>query len=212
MMKLPACASGARVRAALVTCACLLAACSSSSDGAGEAQAQPATAAATPGVAHPAEWRWSSYRATAGLEPPLPCLALDAVWRSFSDDTVIARRLYSALVATPTSDADTLEGLVAAGSDCFMAAVAVELDRMHDEREFVRDERHAFRPALTDLVKPVRRGQDASLREAHERHGYTLREIGDVVGLSPSGVFRRIRRGAGGPVIPAVRPTSKIKI
>jgi REP element-mobilizing transposase RayT len=28
---------------------------------------------------HPAEWRWSSYRACAGLEPPQPFLAVDAV-------------------------------------------------------------------------------------------------------------------------------------
>jgi hypothetical protein len=26
---------------------------------------------------HPVEWRWSSYRASAGLEPPQPFLALD---------------------------------------------------------------------------------------------------------------------------------------
>src|SRR5258706_5066069 len=32
-------------------------------------------------VEHPAEWPWSSFRATAGLEKPAAFLALDEVWR-----------------------------------------------------------------------------------------------------------------------------------
>jgi REP element-mobilizing transposase RayT len=46
----------------------------------------------------PAEWRWSSYRATAGLEPKPPLLTLDLVLGYFGPDRETAQRAYGAFV------------------------------------------------------------------------------------------------------------------
>ena len=47
---------------------------------------------------HPAEWPWSSYRATAGLEPPPPFLDVAAVWQRFGSTPVTAQAEFAAFV------------------------------------------------------------------------------------------------------------------
>jgi len=44
--------------------------------------------------AHPAEWPWSSYRATAGLAPPAPFLTVGPLLRHLSDEPESARARY----------------------------------------------------------------------------------------------------------------------
>ena len=48
--------------------------------------------------AHPADWRWSSFRETAGLDPPSGLLHLDRLYAILGRDGDEARRAYLALV------------------------------------------------------------------------------------------------------------------
>jgi REP element-mobilizing transposase RayT len=48
--------------------------------------------------AQPDEWPWSSHRATAGLDPRIPCLASDELLSYFADSPEEARRRYLAFV------------------------------------------------------------------------------------------------------------------
>ena len=146
-------------------------------------------------VSDPAKWRWSSYRATAGLAVAPPCLALDFVWRMFDPDVGRARRLFVDFVgagAGPTLP----ERPVVLGSTVSTAQVGVALTPYKEIRDISRGERFAGRPGLHELFTASREGstRDAVMREAFERYGYTLREIGEVVGLHPSTVWRRIRK------------------
>ena len=150
-------------------------------------------------VEHPADWPWSSYRATAGLEAPPPFLALDDVWKAFDADGARARQLYTAFVAAGPSDrADAPSGALVFGSDALVARVGAALERHRENREVVYAERFACRPTLDRLFANVgdARARDRSMRDAFERHGYTLREISDFVGRPPATVWRRIRRVA----------------
>jgi len=52
----------------------------------------------------PADWPWSSYRATAGLEPPHPFLATDEILDLFGSDPVSARASYRDFVQEGISD------------------------------------------------------------------------------------------------------------
>ena len=45
-------------------------------------------------VKHPREWPWSSYRATAGLEPPHPFLSTSRVLDLFGEDSSSAQKSY----------------------------------------------------------------------------------------------------------------------
>ncbi len=47
----------------------------------------------------PSDWRWSSYRATAGLDRPSPGLAPEWLLRQFGEDATKARRAFVAFVA-----------------------------------------------------------------------------------------------------------------
>jgi REP element-mobilizing transposase RayT len=49
-------------------------------------------------VRHPADWRWSSYRAAVGLAPQPAFLTLDTVLGYFVGDEAAARRRYDAFV------------------------------------------------------------------------------------------------------------------
>src|SRR5881227_3201977 len=52
----------------------------------------------------PADWPWSSYRATAGLEPPHPFLATDEILELFGADRASARASYRDFVQEGISD------------------------------------------------------------------------------------------------------------
>ncbi len=59
------------------------------------------------------EWKWSSFRSTAGLVPPLPFLAVEALLQQFGPDLNSARDRYTAFVAEG-SEATSLQALIAA--------------------------------------------------------------------------------------------------
>jgi len=149
-------------------------------------------------VAHPADWPWSSYRATAGLEEPADFLSLDDVWRAFDPIPATAQQLYTAFVGAAESEvADGPHGPVAWGSRAFVADLSAMLESHHHERDIVYPERYAGRPSLERLFTAVgrdRRRRDGAMKEAFERYAYTLQEIGACVRIPPATVWRRIRR------------------
>ena len=166
-------------------------------------------------VAHPAAWPWSSYRPTAGLEPRPSFLDLDPVWKAFDSDRSVAQRLYAGAVNdAPAEPEDLLTGPIAYGSESFRTRVAETLDAHRDERDVVYAERFACRPSLERLfVKGVSASAlQCAMRNAFERHGYTLREIGNFVGRPPSTVWRRIHRSAGPVDVINCHQNGKIEI
>lgn len=66
---------------------------------------------------HPEEWTWSSYRATAGLEPSPAFLADGELLRRFAPSPPEARRRYAEFVADPAAADDEDRHTVVAVSD-----------------------------------------------------------------------------------------------
>jgi putative transposase len=149
-------------------------------------------------VQHPADWPWSSYRATAGLVEKPPFLALDDVWKAFeAANERRAQEVYADFVGAGAANVgDAPSGPVVYGSGAFVNRVGVALAPHRDQHDIVYAERFAVRPTLDHLFTSAGdpHARDVSMREAYERHGYTLREIGDFVGRHPGTVWRRIRR------------------
>lgn len=150
-------------------------------------------------VRHPAEWPLSSYRATAGLESPAEFLTMTAVWDAFDPrDHHNAQQLYAEWVEAGMCETDRPDPGVAWGSDQFKAEIRERVKHQRDQRDIVRAERFVGRRSLDQLFAGCR-GRDAfneAMRQAFEHHGYTLREIGDIVGQRPSTIWKRIRRAA----------------
>jgi len=151
-------------------------------------------------VNDPAEWQWSSFRATARLARAIACLAVRDVWKSFDADERVGRAHYVQYVRAALdepSDEDSVDPL-AFGSDAFRMAVGSRVGTA-PASDYVRRERFVGRPSLARLFEhaadPATR--DLFMAIAFQRYGYTLREIGQHVGRRPATIWTRIRRGLG---------------
>jgi len=148
-------------------------------------------------VGHPGEWAWSSYRATAGLEPAPPWLTTDAVLQRFGSDAAGAEMRFQEFVrdgiGTP-APWTALQGQVFLGSPQFAERIVRARAPAAVSSEVRRAERFAGRPALptlfaADLIAD-RDHRNAAIRDAHRDHGYSLAEIARYLGLHYSTVSR----------------------
>ena len=158
-------------------------------------------------VRQPANWRWSSYRATAGIERAATFLAVRTVWDAFDpEDGGHAQHLFAAFIAGP-EPVEEPQGPVFFGSTALAACVAPRLAPLRAETEFARAERFAVRPTLDEVLAETTDAAslDRRMHEAYFGHGYTLREIGGRVGLHTTTVWKRIHRiGHPGTTTPNV--------
>lgn len=137
----------------------------------------------------PADWRWSSYRATIGLDAP-GLLALDRFLSFFGESRGTARARYRALVERHGANAlaADLGRSIILGSDAFLethsqpSAPSNEIPRLHWQPR---------RPALEQLLASA---NDGAISTAYRSYGYTMREIAAHLGVHYATVSRRIRR------------------
>lgn len=146
-------------------------------------------------VQRPEDWTWSSYRATAGLCPAPPWLALEGIWTALGcDDPATGRERYITHVTAGTT-ADDYPGVLVFGSDLLARQVRPELTPHRENGEFVYAERFATRPPLAALLHDADStpALKRAVREAFHRHAYTLREIAEMIGRTPSTISKWIR-------------------
>lgn len=137
----------------------------------------------------PGEWRWSSHRATLGLERPW-FLDTEALLSYYSPTRDVARRHYQA--HTEQGDAgEPSTHPVAYGDDAFVAST---LKRLEPAPGVPRRYLQAPRPALPILLATC--DADTAIASAHE-HGYSLREIARYLGVNASTISRRLKRRRG---------------
>ncbi len=150
--------------------------------------------------AHAAEktedWKWSSYRATAGIDDVPPFLTTDRLLAQFSTTRKRAFELYRMFVAegiSGTSPWEELKGQVYLGDEHFMKKVKGL--RRHDDREIPRRQRETAKPDLDSLFASAgsKEARNKAIYAAHIIHRYTLQQIGDHVGLHYTTVSRIVR-------------------
>jgi len=147
-------------------------------------------------VTHPADWPWSSYRATMGLAP-LPsfldlrdvCAAMDAT------DLAEARDRLDMFVMSGDPVGE-FWGRLYVGSEGLQRRVGSLLEPHRANPEFAYADRFATRPALATLLEDATPGptRDRAVHEAFLQHAYTLNEIGKAVGKHPTTVWRWVQR------------------
>jgi putative transposase len=145
-------------------------------------------------VTSPADWRWSSYRATAGLAPVPPFLAPDTVWRLVGgDDPEAAMANYRQFVAE--SDPEPLPSGPVVGDDEFV-------ERFGALRKGTpREDQPRCRLAPQDLPPLDKIFAGATTRAAvHGRvlyarvRGHSMGAIARYLGVDPSTVSKLIKR------------------
>ena len=147
-------------------------------------------------VPRPEDWKWSSYRATAGLCAAPPWLTLEGVWTALGcEDSATGRERYIAHVTAGTTPDDYPRVLVF-GSDLLARQVRPELTPHRENGDFVYAERFATRPPLADILEDADStpALQRAVRDAFHRHAYTLREIGAMIGRTPSTISKWIRK------------------
>lgn len=143
-------------------------------------------------VRHPREWRWSSYRATAGEEEPPNFLTTDWILSQFHQDRGRAVKEYRKFVKR-RYEIDVwakLRGGVILGTQRFVEELKPLLEGRAHAAEIPRREKLVTRPKLEELFLGIKDKADRNDRiyQAVRVYGYTLKEVGNALGLHYSTV------------------------
>jgi len=152
-------------------------------------------------VKTPERWRWSSYRGTAGLEKPHPCLTTDWVLGQFGSKRRTAEKGYRAFVFDGIGGRriwDDVKGQSILGGGDFVDRLIGYVRGYEEVKEIPKIQRYLNRPSLTEIFKNARgekRKRDRGIAEAVKRWGYSGREVANYLGLHYSTVSRLINEG-----------------
>jgi putative transposase len=154
-------------------------------------------------VADPAEWRWSSYRATAGLAESQAFLRLDWLLCQFHTSKQAAREKYRQFVhdgmAESNSPWEALKGRVVMGSAGWVEEVHRVVGNKEEMPEIPRLQRLVGRPSLDALFEDrsvnSKQERDSAIFEAHVKYGYDLKEIAQFLKIHYTTVSKIIKVG-----------------
>ena len=150
-------------------------------------------------VVNPAEYKWSSYSYTAKSIPQPDFLSLDWLLAQFSMERREARRRYrefvddriAGTIATPWGK---LVGQVILGGESFVAEIQALLEDKKEIKEIPKLQRYPGRPRLAELFPALvfqdKMRRNTAILEAHCSYGYTLKAIGDHLGIHYTTVSR----------------------
>jgi len=113
-------------------------------------------------VRHPGRWRWSSYRATAGLEEPPAFLEVEWLLAQFSAQPKQAQGAYRRFVAQGgrVEIWQELKGGVVLGGEDFVKRLEPLLRERRPAQEIPRRERFVTKPSLEELFAGVKGKED----------------------------------------------------
>jgi putative transposase len=137
-------------------------------------------------VAEPGQWRWSSYRATAGLAPTPEYLSPETVWRHLGG-AVNGPERYRSFIAAGGAAAELPRDPIL-GDESFRRRF--DPQREAADREVPWRERRSGPPIDTLFVgADTRTCRNAGIMRAVAA-GYSLREIAGYLGVHPSTIKR----------------------
>jgi REP-associated tyrosine transposase len=147
-------------------------------------------------VKTPEDWPWSSFLPTAGLAPVPDLLTVDWLLGRFSEEGTNARKRYVDFVYDglgKKSPWEALRGGLLLGSDAFVEALGGKMTAT--EQEVPLRQRLAHRPGLDDLLNGrtgrMERAEGAYV--AHVEWGYTLKEVGEFLGMHYATVSKMVK-------------------
>ena len=151
-------------------------------------------------VDHPGDYPWSSYQPTALAATNQPdFLHVDWLLGQFAEQRKEARRLYynfvnDGMVGDKKKPWKKLAGQIILGSENFISKMQGMLEEQKEIKEIPKAQRFPGRPSLDELfplkTRKDKKKRNAVIHAAHYSHGYTLKEIGDSLGLHYSTVSR----------------------
>lgn len=150
-------------------------------------------------VKRPQQWKWSSYRATAGMVEPHRCLRVEDILGQLGRRKAEARERYREFVQARVEGASIWEGLHGQsllGSEGFVEGLTGYVRGRENIKEIPKGQRYLGRPSLDKLFhgtrkrKPVR---DSVVAEAVKQYGYSQQELAAFLGLHYSTISRVVK-------------------
>ena len=144
-------------------------------------------------------WRWSSFRAAAGLSAAPSFLSLEWLDRLFPASSRAESQHHFETFINGKRDCSSYLDLrvPAVGSETFMERIRSYVGEMLFKRDVPRSYKALFRPSLGELFRDVRSKSERQLviQRAHAVHGYKLSEIARSLALHPASVSRILCAG-----------------
>ena len=148
-------------------------------------------------IKDPDEWKWSSYRGTAGKEKPHPCLTIDWILGQFGSKRRKSEKKYREFVIAGIGVEkiwEDVKGQSILGGDGFIERFLNHVKGYEEVKEIPKSQRYIGRPELAELLKGAKRRKEISrtAKEAVERYGYSQKEVADYLGIHYSTVSRMV--------------------
>ena len=136
------------------------------------------------------DWPWSSYCAAAGLTETPRFLTTDWLLSGFSLKREVAEVRYQEFISEGKGQPSIwklLRNQVFLGSDMFVERAQLLLEKDSMLSEIPSSQRRPM-PKSLDVYKEAHTNRNTFIIKAYESGGYTLKEIGDYIGLHYSTV------------------------
>ena len=148
-------------------------------------------------VEDPADWPWSSYRATAGLERASAWLTTEAILGTFGRNKGRARKTYKRFVYDGIGGESIWNGLsrqVFLGDNQFIERMQKLLDDKQNDAQIPKVQRRKPPPSLEQIYQRAE-SRDAAIIAAHATGDYSYTQIGSFFELHFATVGRIVRKG-----------------
>jgi REP element-mobilizing transposase RayT len=149
-------------------------------------------------VRKPDKWAWSSYRASMGLAPAQPFLAVDGLLAQFAKRRTVAQARYAQFVADgikAPSPWQQLKGQVFLGDERFVKKMQARMGKQQRaDVQIPISHRRAPAPSLAQIEQrsPDR---NTAIVKAHATGAYSYQQIAEHFGLHFTTVGKVVRRG-----------------
>lgn len=141
------------------------------------------------------EWPWSSYRATAGMVEPHPCVTVDCVLSGFDGQKKVACERYIAFVKSADnlpSPWEMLKNQIYLGSDKFVEEAQCRIDPDQSLLDIPKPQKQSP-PKPLDYYKGKYRKRNEAMAHAYRSGHYTLMAVGRYFGVSYATVSRAVK-------------------
>lgn len=148
-------------------------------------------------VQKPVDWKWSSYRASVGLEPAAPWLAVDGLLAQFAKRRSLAQQRYAQFVAEGIKAASpwsNLQGQVFLGDEQFVQRMQTHLLSSKDNVQIPLAQRRPPPPPLAEIARHAA-DRNAAIAAAYATGGYSYQQLADYFGLHFTTVGKIVRGG-----------------
>ncbi|MCX7184075.1 MAG: transposase [Nitrosospira sp.] len=146
-------------------------------------------------VKKPVDWKWSSYRASVGLEPAAPWLAIDGLLAQFAKRRSLAQQRYAQFVAEGIKAASpwsNLKGQVFLGDEQFVHRMQAHLLSGKDDVQIPLAQRRPPPPPLAKIEHHAA-DRNAAIVAAYATGGYSYQQLADYFGVHFTTVGKIVR-------------------